>query len=319
MIQFLSRRILSGVLTLFAISGVMFLLFYVAPNDPAATIAGPQATNEQVDLVRARLGLDMPILDRYWLFITGLFQGDLGYSFFNKEPVLDSLVKRLPVTASLALGGLVVALILGVTIGIGAARRPGTWRDKLGTAFVLTGLSVPTFVAGLILLYLFFYVLTVMGFSFFPAAGYVSFTDNPLEWARHLILPWITVGFVAAATYARLVRSQLVSVMGEDYIRTARSKGIRENRVVYRHGMRNVLTPVVTQISLDFAALMGGLVVTERIFGINGIGRLAIDSVNRGDQPVIIGSMLLASLFVVIASILVDIAYAMLDSRVRVQ
>lgn len=319
MIRFLSRRILSAVLTLFAISAVMFFLFYVAPNDPAATIAGPQATNAQVEQVRERLGLDLPILERYWLFITGLFQGDLGYSFFNKEPVLDSLLSRLPATASVALGGLGVALLLGVTIGIGAARKPGTWRDKSGTAFVLTGLSVPTFVAGLILLYLFFYQLTVMGITFFPAAGYVDFTDNPLEWARHLILPWITVGFVAAATYARLIRSTLVSVMGEDYIRTARSKGIRENRVVYRHGMRNVLTPVVTQISLDFAVLMGGLVVTERIFGINGIGRLAIDSVNRGDQPVIIGTMLLASLFVVIASILVDIAYAMLDSRVRVQ
>ncbi|MDJ0333989.1 ABC transporter permease [Salinibacterium sp. G-O1] len=319
MIRFLSRRILSGILTLIAISGVMFLLFYVAPNDPAATIAGPQATNDQIDQVRARLGLDMPVIERYWLFITGLFQGDLGYSFFNKEPVLDSLVRRLPATASLAVGGLVVALGLGVTIGVGAARKPGSWRDKLGTAFVLTGLSVPTFVAGLILLYVFFYLLTVMGLTFFPAAGYVPFTENPLEWARHLLLPWITVGFVAAATYARLVRSQLVSVMGEDYIRTARSKGIREDRVVYRHGMRNVLTPVVTQISLDFAILMGGLVVTERIFGINGIGRLAIDSVNRGDQPVIIGAMLLASLFVVIASILVDLAYALLDSRVRVK
>lgn len=319
MTQFLARRLVSSLLTLFAISAIMFILFYVAPNDPARTLAGPQATFEQVDQVRERLGLDLPILERYWLFFSGLLQGDLGYSFYNSEPVLDTLLSRLPATASIALGGLVLALLAGITIGIVAARRPGSLRDRFGTVFVLSGLSVPTFVLGLLLLYVFFYQLTVLGLPIFPAAGYVPLQEDPFEWARHLILPWITVAFVSAATYARLTRSQLVSVMSEDYIRTARSKGLPERRVVYKHGMRNVLTPVVTQISLDLAVLMGGLVVTERIFGINGIGQLAIDSVNRGDQPVIIGAMLLASLFVVVASILVDLAYALLDSRVRVQ
>lgn len=319
MIRFLGRRVVSGVLTLLAISMVMFVLFYVAPNDPARTIAGVQATNAQVDLVRERLGLDLPITERYGIYMSGLLKGDLGYSFYNQQPVLDAILQRLPQTASLAVGGLAIALLLGVTIGIGAARRPGAIRDRLSTVFVLSGLSVPTFVVGLLLLYVFFYQLTVLGLPIFPAAGYVPFSENPLEWARHLLLPWATVGFVSAATYARLTRSQLVGVLGEDYIRTARAKGLTERTVVYRHGMRSAMTPVVTQVSLDIAVLMGGLVVTEQIFGINGIGRLAIQSVNRGDQPMIIGTMLLASFFVVISSILVDLVYALLDSRVRVK
>jgi peptide/nickel transport system permease protein len=318
-IRFLSRRAVSAVLTLIAISMIMFVLFYVAPNDPARTIAGVQATNAQVELVRERLGLDLPVIERYFLYMGGLLRGDLGYSFYNQQPVLDSILQRLPETASIAIGGLTMALLIGVLVGIGAARRPGSLRDRISTVFVLSGLSVPTFVVGLLLLYIFFFRLTVAGFPIFPAAGYVEFTENPWEWARHLILPWITVGFVSAATYARLTRSQLAGVLGEDYIRTARAKGLSDGSVVYKHGMRSALTPVVTQVSLDIAVLMGGLVVTERIFGINGIGSLAIESVNRGDQPVIIGTMLLASLFVVISSIVVDIAYALLDSRVRVK
>jgi len=319
MIRFLSRRIVSGILTLIAISAIMFLLFYVAPNDPARTIAGVQATNDQVEQVRDRLGLNLPIVERYLLYMGGLLRGDLGYSYYNQQPVLDSIIQRLPETASIAIGGLVMALLIGVSIGIGAARRPGSIRDRASTLFVLSGLSVPTFVVGLLLLYILFFQLTVLGLPFFPAAGYVDFASNPLEWARHLLLPWITVGFVSAATYARLTRSQLAGVLGEDYIRTARAKGLTEGKVVYKHGMRSALTPVVSQISLDIAVLMGGLVVTEQIFGINGIGRLAIQSVNRGDQPVIIGTMLLASLFVVISSILVDVVYGLLDSRVRVK
>jgi peptide/nickel transport system permease protein len=318
-IRFLSRRTVSALLTLIAISAIIFFLFYVAPNDPARTIAGVQATNAQVELVRERLGLDLPVLERYFLYMGGLLRGDLGYSFYNQQPVLDSILQRLPETASIALGGLAMALLIGVLVGIGAARRPGSFRDRASTVFVLSGLSVPTFVVGLLLLYVFFFQLTVLGLPLFPAAGYVEFTEDPFEWARHLILPWITVGFVSAATYARLTRSQLAGVLGEDYIRTARAKGLSDGSVVYKHGMRSALTPVVTQVSLDIAVLMGGLVVTERIFGINGIGSLAIESVNRGDQPVIIGTMLLASLFVVISSIVVDIAYALLDSRVRVK
>ncbi|MCF6508128.1 ABC transporter permease [Blastococcus sp. MG754426] len=318
MTRFLLRRIASGLLTLFAISVLMFTLFYVAPNDPARTLAGPQATNAQVDQVRERLGLDQPVLERYGQFVEGLLRGDLGYSYYNQEPVLDTIVSRLPVTASVAFGAIAVALVVGVLVGIAAARRPGSLLDRASTLFVLSGLSVPTFVLGLVLLYLLFYQLTTNGLPIFPAAGYVPFTENPAEWARHLVLPWITVAFVTAATYARLTRGQLLGVLEEDYIRTARSKGLSERRVVYRHGLRSSVTPIFTQFGLDLGLLMGGLVVTEQIFGLNGIGRVAVDSVTRGDQPVIVGVMLVASFFVVLANILVDLGYALLDSRVRV-
>ena len=318
MIRFLLRRTVSGLLTLFAISVLMFTLFYVAPNDPARTLAGPQATNVQVDQVRERLGLDLPVVERYGQFVDGLLHGDLGYSYYNQQPVLDTILSRLPVTASVAVGAIAVALVVGVLVGIAAARRPGSFRDRASTLFVLSGLSVPTFVLGLVLLYVFFYLLTTNGMAIFPAAGYVPLTENPAEWARHLVLPWITVAFVTAATYARLTRGQLLGVLEEDYIRTARSKGLSERRVVYRHGLRSAVTPIFTQFGLDLALLMGGLVVTEQIFGLNGIGRMAVDSVNRGDQPVIVGVMLVASFFVVLANILVDLGYALLDSRVRI-
>jgi peptide/nickel transport system permease protein len=183
---------------------------------------------------------------------------------------------------------------------------------------VLTGLSFPTFVFGLLLLYVLFFRLTLLGVEIFPAAGYVPLTESPLQWARHLLLPWVTIAFVTAATYARLTRGQLLEVLGQDYIRTARAKGLSERRVVYRHGMRSAITPLFTQFGLDIALLLGGLVVTEQVFGLPGIGRLAVDGVIRGDQPVIIGVVLFASFFVVIANVLVDLGYAMLDSRVRV-
>ncbi|CAN5836053.1 ABC transporter permease [soil metagenome] len=318
MFRFLFRRTVSGVLTLFAISMVMFVLFYVAPNDPARTIAGPQATNAVVAQIQERLGLDQSIFERYRLFVTGLFRGDLGYSYFNQRAVLDTIADRIPVTASLALGGAVLWVLIGVPIGIGAARRPGSLRDRLSTTFVLVGLSFPTFVFGLLLLYFCYFRLTLLGYEIFPAAGYVPLTESPFQWARHLALPWITIAFVTAATYARLTRGQMLEVLGEDYIRTARAKGLSERRVVYRHAFRSAMTPLFTQFGLDLALLLGGLVVTEQVFGLQGVGRLAVDSVVRGDQPIIIGVVLFASFIVVVANVLVDLGYALLDARVRI-
>ncbi len=316
--RFLIRRILLGALTLIAVSMIIFGLFYVAPNDPARSIAGPQATFETVELIRHNLGLDKPVPQRYWLFLTGLFHGDLGFSYYSQQSVLSQITQRLPVTFSIAIGSAVVFALVGVGIGVMAARRPGSFRDRFGTIFVLTGLSFPTFVFGLLLLYVAFYLLTTAGLPIFPGSGYVAFTDSPWEWARHLILPWITIAFVSAATYARLSRAMMLDVLGEDYIRTARAKGLSERRVVYKHGMRSILTPLISQFGVDLAALLGGLVVTERIFGLQGIGSLAVDAVTRGDQPTIIGVVLLATFFVVVANIVIDLVYALLDSRVTV-
>jgi peptide/nickel transport system permease protein len=316
--RFVLRRIVSGGLTLFFISLLMFVLFYVAPNDPARTLAGPQATFDVVEQIRQRLGLDQPLPERFGQFLGDLLHGDLGYSYYNQRPVLDTILDRLPVSASVAIGSAVLWTITGIPIGVTAARHPGSWRDRLGTTFVLAGLSFPTFVVGLLLLYFLFFRLTLLGIDWFPAGGYVPFTENPWEWARHLILPWFTVAFATAATYARLTRGQLLEVFGEDYIRTARAKGLSEQRVVYRHGLRSAITPLFTQFGLDVALLLGGLVVTEQIFGLPGIGRLAVESVIRGDQPIIIGTVLFASLFVVVANVVVDVGYAFLDARVRI-
>lgn len=316
--RFVLRRVVSGLLTLFVISLVMFVLFYVAPNDPARTIAGPQATFAVVEQIQERLGLDQPLHVRFGQFLGNLVQGDLGYSYYNQRPVLDTIVSRLPVTASVAVGAAVLWMAVGIPIGIASARRPGSRRDRLGTVFVLVGLSLPTFVVGLLLLYLLFFRLTLLGVEIFPAGGYVPLTENPVEWARHMLLPWVTIAFASAATYARLTRGQMLEVFGEDYIRTARAKGLSERRVVYRHGLRSAVTPLFTQFGLDLALLLGGLVVTEQIFGLPGIGRLAVESVIRGDQPIIIGTVLFASAFVVTANVLVDLGYALLDPRVRV-
>ena len=317
-VRFLLRRIVSGVLTMLFICVVMFVLFYVAPNDPARTIAGPQATFDVVDQIRARLGLDQPMPTRFGHFIGGVLHGDLGFSYYTQRPVLDTILDRLPVTASLAIGSAVLFLVVGIPLGVTSARHPGSRRDRLGTVFVLAGLSLPTFVVGLVLLYLLFFRLTLLGIDWFPAGDYVPLTESPYEWARHLILPWLTVAFASAATYARLTRGQMLEVLSEDYIRTARAKGLSESRVVYRHGLRSAVTPLFTQFGLDLALLLGGLVVTEQIFGLQGVGRLAVDSVIRGDQPMIIGTVLFASAFVVVANIVVDVGYALLDARVRI-
>ena len=317
-LRFIFRRVLSGLLTMFAISVVMFVLFYVAPNDPARELAGPQATSDVVEQIQRRLGLDQPLLDRFGRFLGDLLHGDLGYSYYSQRPVLDTILDRLPVTASVAIGAAVLWTITGIPLGVTSARHPGSWRDRMGTTFVLAGLSFPTFVVGLLLLYFLFFRLTLLGIEWFPAGGYVPLTENPWEWARHLILPWFTVAFATAATYARLTRGQMLEVFGEDYIRTARAKGLSERRVAYKHGLRSAVTPLFTQFGLDVAFLMGGLVVTEQIFGLQGIGRLAVESVVRGDQPVIIGTVLFASAFVVVANIVVDVGYALLDARVRI-
>jgi peptide/nickel transport system permease protein len=318
MARFMLRRFVSGLITLFVISLLMFILFYVAPNDPARTIAGPQATFAVVEQIQERLGLDQPLHVRFGRFLGNLVQGDLGYSYYNQRPVRDTIISRLPVTASVAGGSAVLWLLIGIPIGVASARRPGSFRDRMGTVFVLVGLSFPTFVVGLLLLYVLFFRFTLWGIEWFPAGNYVPFTKSPFQWARHLILPWITIAFATAATYARLTRGQMLEVFGEDYIRTARAKGLSERRVVYRHGLRSAVTPMFTQLGLDVALLLGGLVVTEQVFGLPGIGRLAVESVIRGDQPIIIGTVLFTSAVVVVANVLVDLGYALLDARVRI-
>ncbi|HKE52591.1 MAG TPA: ABC transporter permease [Actinomycetes bacterium] len=317
MLRFLIRRLLFGTLVLWLVSVSVFLLFFVAPHDPARLVAGRLASPETLALVRRRLGLDQPIFDQYRHFLGRLVHGDLGYSYYNSEPVRSLLFGRLPVTVSLALGAAALWLAIGIGVGVLSARRPGSAVDRAATVFVLTGLSTPTFLLGLLLLYVLFYRLHLAGFDFFPGGGYIPFTQDPAGWAQHLILPWLTVAIVSAATYTRLTRTSLLEVFSQDYIRTARAKGLSERRVVYRHGLRSGLTPVVTQLGIDVGALLGGAIVTENVFGLPGLGQLAVQSVTTQDLPVIIGIVLLAALFIILANIAVDALYAVLDPRVR--
>ena len=317
MLRFLAHRLLLGLVVLWIVSVAVFVLFFVTPHDPARLIAGRLATPQTVALVNHRLGLDRPLVDEYGGFVWRALHGDLGYSYYSSAPVWQLLASRLPVTASLALGAAVLWLVVGVGVGVAAARRPRSLVDRAGTLFVLTGLSMPTFLVGLLLIYFLFFRLHLAGVDLFPAGGYVPLTQDPAGWAQHLLLPWITLAVVIAATYSRLTRSSLLEVLGQDYIRTARSKGLSEPRVVYRHGLRSALTPVVTQLGIDLGGLLGGVIVTEEVFGLPGLGQLAWQSVTNQDLPVIIGTVLVASLFIVLANILVDLSYALLDPRVR--
>jgi peptide/nickel transport system permease protein len=317
MARFLVRRGLFCLLVMWIVSGAVFLLFFVAPHDPARLIAGRLATPQTVALVNHRLGLDRPLPDQYASFVWRLLHGDLGYSYYSSAPVGQLLASRLPVTASLALGGAVLWLAAGIGVGVAAARRPRSLVDRGGAVLMLGGLSMPTFLVGLLLLYFLFFRLHLAGITVFPPGGYVALTQDPAGWAQHLVLPWVTLAAVTAATYSRLTRSSLLEVLGEDYIRTARSKGLSEDRVVYRHGLRSALTPVVTLLGIDVGTLLGGVIVTEQVFGLPGLGQLAWQSVTTQDLPVIIGTVLVASAFIVVANLLVDLGYALLDPRVR--
>ena len=317
MIRFLAGRIAFAALILFALSTFVFFLFFVAPGDPARMVAGDKATEAQLVQIRSNLGLDRPIYEQYGSFLVRAAQGDLGFSYRNQQPVLKLIANRLPATISLVIGGVVVWLALGIPIGIMSARHPGGLRDRLGQGFILIGLSFPTFVLGMVSLYIFYFLPRQAGFTLFPAGGFKPFWPNPAIWAWHMALPWMTVALTTAAVYARLTRGQMLEVMGEDYIRTARAKGLPESRVVLKHAMRATLTPLVTQLGADIAFLLGGAIVIEQVYGLQGVGALAIQAVNNQDRPIIIGVVLLGGLFIVIANIIVDIAYALLDPRIR--
>ncbi|HEY6798220.1 MAG TPA: ABC transporter permease [Kineosporiaceae bacterium] len=317
MLAFLTRRILIGAFVLWLITMLVFAIFFLAPSNVARTLAGRMATPETVALIQHRLGLDLPIWQQYLKFLGNALHGDLGYDYYHSLPVTSIIADAFPKTASLAIGAAVIWLVMGVFNGVVSAVRPRSWADRGLTAFALFFYSMPTFLLGLLALYFLYFRLTVAGLPLFPPGGYVPITQNPAEWARSLILPWFTLALVSAATYTRLTRASMLEVLGEDYVRTARSKGISERRVVYRHGLRAALTPVVTQFGIDLGTLIGGAVVTETVFSIDGLGREAVTAINQQDLPVIIGIVLVASFVVILANILVDLAYAWLDPRVR--
>lgn len=317
MTRFLIRRIALGLMVLWLITMAVFALFFIAPSNVARTMAGRQATPATVALIERRLGLDQPVWKQYLDFVWKALHGDLGFDYYYQLPVTHIMAQAMPITISLSLGAAVIWLLIGVTNGVLSAVYPRSFVDRGLTAFALFFYSFPSFLLGLVLLYFFFYKLTLSGLRWFPPGGYVPLSQDPGQWFIHMLLPWFTLALVLAATYTRLTRSSMLDVLGEDYVRTARSKGISEKRVVLRHGLRSALTPVVTQFGIDLGQLVGGVVVTETVFSLPGLGKTVIDAINRQDLPVIVGVVIFASAAVVVANIFVDVAYALLDPRVR--
>ena len=317
MLRFLVRRTAQGALVLWLITMVVFALFFVVPSNVARTLAGRQASPQTVALIQHRLGLDLPIWRQYLGFIFRALHGDLGYDYYHQVPVTTVIANAAPITLSLVLGAAVIWLALGVFNGVMSAIHPRSFLDRSLTAFALFFYSMPSFLLGLLLLYFFYFQLTLAGIPIFPPGGYVPLSQGVGPWADHLILPWLTLALVSAAIYTRLTRGSMLDVLGEDYIRTARSKGIAERRVIGRHGLRSALTPVVTQFGIDLGALLGGAVITETVFSMPGLGKASLDALTQQNQPVIIATVLLASTAIVVANIAVDMLYAVLDPRVR--
>ncbi len=318
MTRFLIRRIAQAVLVLWAASVAVFLLFFVGPgpNQVARTFAGRLATAARLAQIKHDLHLDQPLYLQYGHWAGNLLQGNLGYDYYKGQPVISVIAAAAPETISLVLGAAIIWIGYGVFSGVLSAVRSRSLFDRAFTSAALFFYAMPTFVLGLSLIWIFAYKLSPVT-KFFPFHGYVSITTNPGQWFEYLILPWLTLALVTAATYTRLTRASMLDVLGEDYIRTARSKGMTERRVIYRHALRAALTPVATQAGLDIGTALGGLVITETLFGIPGLGWTVVQAINEQDLPVIMGIVILAAAFVVVANLIVDILYAVLDPRVR--
>ncbi len=318
MARFLIRRILTGIVVLWLVASATFLLFFARPVATVARqLAGREATPAVINQVIKNLGLNEPIAVQYWHFLDNLLHGDLGYSYFTQESVDTMIRQDLPPTASVVIGGVILWLIVGLGVGILSATKARSIFDRVSAIGVLVGLSLPTFVIGEFLLLVIFVPLNQHGFHWVQDQ-YAGPSQGIITWMGHMILPWITLAAVQAAVYTRLMRGQLLSTLGEDYIRTARAKGLSERRVIFRHGVRSALTPVISQLGVDVGQLLGGVVVVETVFGLGGLGEVSVQAIETDNLPVIIGFVVVAAAFVVVANILVDLAYALLDPRVRI-
>ena len=331
MVLFALRRLGISLFTLLVVSFAVYVIFAILPFDPAALTCGQKCNDIIVEANRVRLGYDKPLLVQYWLFLSGIFFGrsygvgqaafvcpapSLGYSFNENACVTDLLKDTLPITVSLALGALILWVTVGVTLGVIAAKFRGRVPDTASSVFVLLGTSLPTFVTGLVLL-----IWVSIKWKIVPLTltGYVSFLDNPIGALKYFILPWITLAIAYAALYTRFTRAAVLETMSEDYVRTARAKGLDERTILFKHTLRAVLAPITTMAGLDFAGLIGGAIITETIFNLPGLGRLTLRSVYEFDLSVVVATTILAAAVVIVMNLIVDMFYAVLDPRVRVQ
>jgi peptide/nickel transport system permease protein len=320
MLQYIVRRLLWGVVLLIAVTAITFVLFYLLPNvDPAVLRAGRNSNPRIIKEIAHNLGTDRPIYTQFWDYLKNVvLHLNFGYSYYSGASVSSLIKDRLPATISLTFGAVAVWLLAGIPVGIISAIKRRSWLDRSAMGTALVFVSAPVYWLGLVVLFLFASDIGRFPISFLHGAGsYTGLTNDPLKWFESLLMPWFVLAATSAAIYARLLRGSLIDVMGEDYIRTARAKGLRERRVVMKHGVRSAITPLVTVLGLDIAILLGGAVLTETVFDIPGIGRLNYDAITHGDFPIIQGTILIAAFFIIIANIVVDIAYAYLDPRVR--
>jgi peptide/nickel transport system permease protein len=315
-LRFLARRVAAIVPVLLVVAIVVFVILRLTPGDPAAVIAGNNATGEDIARIREQLGLSRPLLSQFWIWGVNVLHGDLGYSFYQNKSVVALIAQRIEPTVSLAAGTLVLAVLAGVPLGTLAAWRMGGWLDRALSGFSVAGFSVPVFVVGYVLIYLFSIKL-----HWLPVQGYGHLFGSSSQglgaWAYHLVLPWITLAAIYVALIARVTRASVSEALTEDYIRTARAKGIAESAVLLRHALANAAVPIVTVIGIGIALLIGGVVVTETVFAIPGLGSLTVDAVLNRDFPVIQGVVLFFSVLYVLINLGVDLSYLALDPRIR--
>ena len=304
MIWFIIKRLMQTVPVIIGVTIVVFVIMQLVPGDPAVLLAGEGATIETIEALRQQLGLHQPLYVQYFDYVSNLLRGDMGFSLKNNQPVLQEIMTRLPITLELAIFSTLITIVLGMLAGIISAIRPYSLLDTVVMVIALLGISLPSFWFGLMLMYSFSVKLQI-----FPVAGW----DSML----HIVLPAFTLGAGGAAIVARMTRSSMLEVIRQDYIRTARAKGVKERVIIYKHALRNALIPVITVVGLQFGALLGGTVLVESIFAINGLGRMIVDAIRMRDLPVVQGGVLVASLVFVVVNLIVDILYRIFNKRIE--
>jgi peptide/nickel transport system permease protein len=312
MLSYILRRILSTLPVMGIVAMFVFSLLYITPGDPAAVIAGDQASPADVERIRQGLGLDRPFLVQFGAWLWGILHGDLGTSIFTNLPVASLIAQRIEPTLSLMAITLVLTILIAVPLGVVAAWKAGSWVDRSIMAFAVFAFSLPVFVVGYVLAYVF-----ALQFEWLPVQGYTPLAQGLWPWLQNLILPAIALGSVYIALIARITRASMLEVLQQDYIRTARAKGLDQRSILFVHALKNAAVPIVTVIGIGVALLIGGAVVTESVFAIPGLGRLTIDAILRRDYPVIQGIVLLFSFLYVLVNLLVDVTYTLVDPRIR--
>ncbi|KFC70973.1 ABC-type dipeptide/oligopeptide/nickel transport system, permease component precursor [Bosea sp. LC85] len=312
MLSYIAHRLASTILVMTLVGIFVFLLLHFSAGDPAAIIAGDYATPQQIVAIRQRLGLDDPLLVQFWRWALRVIKGDLGVSIFSNTPVGVLIIQRLEPTLSLALLTMLFAVSIAVSLGVIAAWRVGSLVDRALMGFSVLGFSMPAFVVGYSLIYIF-----AIELRWLPVQGYRSLADGVGPWILHLILPTVTLGLAYIALIARMTRASMLEVLEEDYIRTAKAKGVTTRTMLMKHALKNAGVPIVTVIGIGVALLIGGVVITETVFNIPGIGRLVVDAISKRDYPIIQGVILLFSGIYVLVNLLVDLSYSLIDPRIR--